>query len=139
MSSDAELAFLQNLGLSGSVSDMMSTYYRNNGRLFRIKIVPYAASVTLDCRIYDIFEITLTGNITIDFTGAVNGQKALVKLKQDDTGSRLVTWGSGVAFSADITSAGTTASTGANKRDRYGFEYDGASAKYDMIAYSRGY
>lgn len=119
----------------------LKTYFDGLYRAFapRVQSVAYAASVTLDCSAYDVFKITLTGNITIAFTGAADGQKVEVRLTQDGTGSRLVTWDAAVAFGSDLTSANTTASTGANKRDKYGFEYDSGVSKYDMVACSRGY
>ena len=105
----------------------------------RVSTVAYSSSVTLDCSTADVFELTLTGNITIDFSNGVNGQKVEVRLIQDGTGSRTVTWSGNVGFGSDITSAGSTASTGANKRDKYGFEYDSGATKYHMVAMARGY
>lgn len=103
----------------------------------RVQTITYAASVTLDCNAADVFLITLTGNITIDFTNGSSYQKAQVILTQDATGSRLVTWGTSVSLGSDISSA--TATTTANKIDYFGVQYNPASAKYHMIALARGY
>lgn len=105
----------------------------------RVQAVTYASTVTLDFSAHDVFEITLTGNITIDFTGGTDGQRAQVRLTQDGTGSRTVTWGTSVAFGSDVTSAGITASTGASKVDYFAVAYSGAATKYHMIAAARGY
>jgi len=105
----------------------------------RVDAHTYASSVTLDASTYDCFEVTLTGNITVDFTGGTDGQRILVRLTQDGTGSRIVTWGTSVAFGSDITSSSVTASTGANKIDYFGLIYSAASSKYHMVSFARGY
>jgi len=105
----------------------------------RVDAHTYASTVTLDASAYDVFELTLTGNITITLSGGTDGQRVVVRLTQDGTGSRTVTWDSSVAFGADITSAGALASTGANKIDYFGFLYSSASSKFHMVSFARGY
>ena len=102
-----------------------------------VSTVAYAASLTLDCSTADIFIVTLTGDITIDFSNAIDGQKVQVILKQDATGNRLVTWGTSVAFGTDVATA--VASTAANKTDYFGLHYNATAAKYHMMAVARGY
>jgi len=99
--------------------------------------VSYSATVTLDLATASIFDITLTGNITINFTNGTDGQKVTLRLKQDGTGSRTVTWGSMVRFGTDFTS--TTLTTTANKMDRVGLEYHATDGKYDVIAFAKGF
>lgn len=103
----------------------------------RIVTVPYSASVNLDWSVADIIRITLTGDIQISNTGAVAGQKCLLELTQDATGSRLVTFTSEVRFGTDVT--GFTASTTANLKDRIGMIYDETATKFDVLATARGY
>ena len=105
----------------------------------RVQTVTYASTVTLDCSLYDVFEITLTGAITIDFSNGTEGQRVQVKLIQDGSGSRIVTWGTSVSFGSDITSGAVTASTAINKIDYFALAYDGINTKYNMVACSRGY
>lgn len=105
----------------------------------RVDAHTYSASVTLNAASYDAFEITLTGNITIAFTGGTDGQRILVRLTQDGTGTRLVTWDASVAFGSDITGAGSTASVAASKIDYFGLIYSSASSKYHMVSFARGY
>jgi hypothetical protein len=81
--------------------------------------------------------MTLTGNITINFSNAINGQKLLLRLTQDGTGGRVATWGTSITFGTDIDVA--VLSTAASKVDYVGFVYNGASTKYNLIALSRGY
>ena len=105
----------------------------------RVQAVTYAASVTLDCSQYDVFEITLTGNITVNLSGGTDGQKIQVVLAQDATGSRTVTWGTAVGFGSDITSTAATATATASKTDYFGLQYNGAATKYHLIAMARGF
>lgn len=98
----------------------------------------YASSVTIDCSEASTFDILLTGNITIGFDfAAYDGQKIMLRLKQDATGSRLVTFDSTVTFSADLT--GFTASTLANKTDLVGLIYNLSANKFQVVATNRGY
>ena len=99
----------------------------------------YAATMTADATTADVFSTTLTGPVTFDFINGVNGQILQLQVKQDATGSRLVTWGTSIAFGTDITSAGATPSTAANATDLYWFQYDSGSSKYRMIRFARGY
>lgn len=105
----------------------------------RVQSVTFASSVTLDCSLYDVFEITLTGAITIALSNGTDGQSVRLVAKQDATGSRVITWDSAITFGSDITSAQGTASTAANKTDYFGFHYNGGLTKYNMVAAARGY
>ena len=104
----------------------------------RVSTVTYGATVTLDCSIADIFYIALTGNIAITFSNGTDGQKVEVRTKQDATGGRTVTFSNGT-YGATITSTASAASTAANKRDKWGFEYDGTAATYDLVSFAGGY
>lgn len=100
--------------------------------------VSYAATLTLDCSTADTFNVgALTGNITLSFSGAVDGQKILVRLTQDATGGRTVAFGSMVAFGSDIPSI--TLSTAASKLDVIGLVYSSATSKYNVVSYAKGY
>lgn len=81
--------------------------------------------------------MTLTGPITINFSGGINGQKILLRLTQDATGGRVATWGTSIRLGTDIDVA--TLSTAAGKTDYIGFVYNATATKYDLIALSRGY
>lgn len=102
--------------------------------------VTYAASTTIDVTGQPdgrIHRITLTGNLTLGFTGGVDGQKVLVELIQDATGSRIVTMGSSVAYGTDISAFAAT--TTPSKKDVLGFIYSSAAAKYLLVAVAKGY
>lgn len=102
-----------------------------------IKDVAYAASSTADFSDADVIRITLAGNPTITLAGGSDGQKCILELKQDATGSRTVTWGANVRFGSDLPSI--TLSTAGGALDRVGLIYNAAGAKYDVVALSRGF
>lgn len=58
--------------------------------------------------------VTLTGNTIFTFTGAVAGQVLYLRIVQDATGSRTVTWPSGIKWPGGVA---PTLSTTANKID----------------------
>ena|SRR5687768_10639091 len=98
------------------------------------------ATITCDISLGQVFDITLAGNRTITFTGgsaATDGKKIIVRIKQDATGSRLLTWDTIVRFGTDIT--GITLTTTANATDMVGLIYNHAATKFDVVAFSRGY
>lgn len=84
----------------------------------------------------DLFEITLSGNTSITMEGAINGQKCVLYVKQDGTGSRLVTWPNNIRWSSTIPSP--VLSTGPGKIDAFGFIYNSAVAKFDAVAVNLG-
>ena len=103
----------------------------------RITTPAYSANLTLNWAVADVIRVTLTGNITITNSGAVDGQKCILELLQDDTGGRTVTFTSETRFGTSVTSF--TATTTLNKMDRVGFIYNGTATKYDVLAVSKGF
>jgi hypothetical protein len=103
--------------------------------------VAYAASVTLDCSLADTFDITLTGNITVNFSNGYDGQKLMLRLRQGGTGGYTVTAGANVRYSDDLPSI--TLSTAVGKLDRIGYDccvnVGAGTTTYDAYAYNRGF
>lgn len=97
----------------------------------------YSSTPTVNWAGKNVMRLTMTGNPTISMTGAVDGQKLLLELIQDGTGSRIPLFTSEVRFGTDITSI--TCSTTASKIDRLGLIYNSAAAKYDVIAFVKGF
>ena len=77
------------------------------------------STVTLDLSITNNHQVTLGGNRTIVFANAVRGQHFKVKLLQDGSGNRTVTWPSGITWTG---SAAPTLTTTPNKKDSFVFE-----------------
>ncbi len=86
-----------------------------------------AATVTFDLRKNNSHKVTLAGNRTLALSNARIGQRFLLKLTQDGTGSRTVTW-----FTTISWAGGTppTLTTTASKSDLFGFVCTG-SGTYD--------
>lgn len=103
----------------------------------RISTPTWSSSMTLDWSVADVIRITLGGNTTLIMSGAADGQKCLLELKQDGTGNRTITVGSEVLFGSDVTSI--SLSSGANKTDEVGFVYNNATTKYRVVAVARGF
>lgn len=79
------------------------------------------ATVTCDLSRANVFELTLGGNRTMDFTNAQPGQHFTLILKQDATGSRTVTWDAANDWAG---ATAPTLSTGANAVDVLSFAVD---------------
>lgn len=102
----------------------------------------YSSSVTFDLSTYAayatvIIDITLTGNITWNFSNGTDGQVIKMRVRQDGGGSRIWTSGAALRFSADITSI--VLSTAASKLDYIGFEWNGTDSRADVLAMNKGY
>lgn len=97
----------------------------------------FSATLALDCSLGTIFDLALTGNTTITFANGIDGMKILLRVKQDATGSRLITFGAGIRFGTDVPSVTLTAT--ASKTDYIGLIYNGLSATYDVLSFSRGF
>lgn len=112
----------------------LSDYIPHQPRVHRLD---YSAGATFNWADVDIIDMTLAGNLSsITITGAVDGQSCLMRLKQDATGSRTITWPTNVRFNADITNV--ILSTTANKLDFIGLRYHQSDSKYDVVAFTKG-
>ncbi len=98
----------------------------------------YAATVTTDVSLSDMFRITLTGNLVLaNPTNPMDGQTVTWELTQDATGGRLISFGTAFAFGTDIPTV--TLTTTPNKTDFIGAVYRSSVSKWRVIALSRGY
>lgn len=76
------------------------------------------ATITFDCNLSNKHTVTLGGNRTLAVSNVAVGQPFLVVLSQDSTGSRTVTWWSGIRWPGGVV---PTLSTVASKADVFGF------------------
>ena len=84
-------------------------------------------------------KIVLNANAALTnvlFTGGVADQQLVLEVRQDATGSRLITFDSNVVYGTDITAAPTLTTT-ANLRDFIGFFC--VNTKYMMVSTAKGY
>lgn len=77
-----------------------------------------AATITFDCVLSDKHQVTLAGNRTLALSGDTDGQTVLIILQQDATGSRTVTWWTGILWPGGTV---PTLTTTASKRDVFSF------------------
>lgn len=97
----------------------------------------YASAVTADFSYADTVKMTLTGNLILTLSGAVDKQKCVVELTQGGAGGYTVTWGSEIRYGDDLTVL--TLSTAVGKTDKIGLIYDATAGKYDAVAIMRGF
>lgn len=104
----------------------------------RVGSLAYGVTISCDLNVSDIFDVTLTDSTsTINFTNGSDGQPFILRLRQDGTGGRTVTWGAMVRFSSTIPTP--TLSTAANKLDYVAFRYNATDNTYDCVAVTTGY
>lgn len=104
---------------------------RHDGSTFKnqnaLKENTDGATVTFDLDVSNFHQLTLGGNRTLAVTNDEVGDKFVVRLKQDATGSRTVTWWSGISWAGG---SAPTLTTTASKADLIGFVKT-ASGAYD--------
>lgn len=76
------------------------------------------ATITFNIGQANKHTVTLGGNRTLALSSVVTGQVFLIRLLQDGTGSRTVTWFSGISWAGGTA---PTLTTTANKADVFGF------------------
>jgi hypothetical protein len=111
-----------------------------NKSILLITSVAYAATVTPNTDTTDILNIgALTGAITIAApTGTpVDGQKLTIRMLQDGTGGRVVTWNAIYAFGTDVTAA--MEPTTLNSKWERIFEYNATDTKWRATGIVRGF
>jgi hypothetical protein len=112
-----------------------------NGTQISTKILPVALTVvsstaSTNASLSSLFTLTLTGNTTLDTpTNGFSGQRIVYRLRQDGTGSKLLTLSSGFR-SGPIT---VTLSTAANTTDYLGVIYNEIDNVWDVLALNKGY
>jgi hypothetical protein len=106
-----------------------------------VRVLPVALTVisntaTTNASQSSLFTLTLTGNTTLATPiNGFSGQRILYQLKQDGTGSKLLTLSSGFR-SGPIT---VTLSTAANTTDYLGVIYNAIDNRWDVLALNKGY
>lgn len=103
----------------------------------RVVALTDASPLTVNLDTTDIAKVTLGNSRTVGLpTGTpVAGQKLILRLKQDATGSRLITsWNAIYRFPGGTAPVLTTT---ANKTDYFGFIYNADDAKLDCVAITK--
>ena len=96
------------------------------------------ATITTDASAGTIFTVTLEGNRTLaNPTNSVDGMKRIWRFTQDATGSRTISLGTDFRLGTDITVI--TLTTTVNLTDYMGAIYNGDDAKWDVVAFVKGF
>lgn len=88
------------------------------------------ATVTFNLATSNDHIVTLGGNRTLALSNVTTNQKFIIVLKQDGTGSRTVTWWSGIKWAGG---AAPTLSTDINVADMFGFYALGGGEYYGVV------
>jgi hypothetical protein len=95
---------------TGNITDMRTRVFFNSPA--PLSIVTYAASYAHDYGVSSQFQMTLTGNLTLNApTNMEIGEWVVARLVQDGTGSRTLTLGTGLTAKSPDMSLSSTAST----------------------------
>jgi hypothetical protein len=104
----------------------------------RVVTLVDAATIAIDASLGDTFDVTLTDNRTLGApTNPTDGQKIIIRVKQDGSGSHTLAYNAIYRFGSDVPSP--TLTTTAAKTDYLGFIYNSGSTKWDCVAVSKGY
>jgi hypothetical protein len=132
----ALLAPLASPALTGTATAVNLTM---SGRQLNTPVALTAGTtVSVNAALGNDFTLTAAQNFTLaNPTNAVNGQKILFAIRQDGTGSRVMTLDTNYRLGTDITAV--VLSTAINKTDYLGVRYNGTDSKWDVIAFVKGY
>lgn len=97
-----------------------------------------AATIAINATLGNTFTVTLGGNRTLDTpTNPSSGQKIIVRVTQDGTGGRTITYSAGWNLGSDF--AGLSLSTTPGATDYIGAIYNAITSKWDIVSIMRGY
>jgi hypothetical protein len=97
-----------------------------------------AATIAVNAFLGNTFTVTLGGNRTLGTpSNPTSGQKIIVRVTQDGTGGRTLSYSSGWNLGTDFTGLGLSTSAGAT--DYVGAIYNSITSKWDIVSIMRGY
>jgi len=103
-----------------------------------VQVLTPGASVTIDAATGDYFTLVPAQAFTLaNPTNPTNGKRIVVRIKQDGTGTRILTLGSAFRLGVDIPTV--VLSTAAGKVDYIGAIFDSTDAKWDIVAFTKGF
>ena len=136
---------LATVASSGSYTDLTNTPATSTGTFTTgIKTASFALTdaatiTTTNCSNYNTFTVTIGGNRTLgSFTTGTDGQKIAIRVRQDGTGGRTLTFNSTYwNLGADVSFL--SIASGANVYSYIGAIYNSTSGKWDVVSIVRGY
>ena len=128
-------------GNTGTLEDFFEAYrgYRglNSNSARRIQTITSASgAVVCNWENFDEIRMRLTGDVTLTFVGAVNGQGCMIKFEQDAVGGRTVTLPTQVRYNALVPSFEMNPNPG--KIDKLAFIFDAGDSRYDLQGFTPG-
>lgn len=103
-----------------------------------VQALTSSATITIDASLGDYFTLVAAHTFTLaNPTNPTNGKRIMLRVKQDGTGSRVMTLGTAFRLGTDILAV--VLSTAIDKVDYLGFVYDSTDAKWDVVAFVKGY
>jgi hypothetical protein len=103
-----------------------------------VQTITCADNVTIDWKQGSTAIMTFDrANVNFTFTGGFPGQRCVLILVQDATGSRTLTFGTEVRDCADL--AAPPSLSGVSLTDYLGFIYNGTVSKYDFVSMMKGF
>jgi hypothetical protein len=109
------------------------------GVLPKVVALTYAETLATDAETGEIFDVTLTGNVTLSNpTNPVDGKTLRWRITQDANGSRAVTLGDKFVIPSSATSP-LPFSTAADTTDVLAATYHAGRDKWDVVAFVMGY
>lgn len=104
----------------------------------KVTALTYSTTPAIDASLGNVFTLTLTASTATiqNPTNPHDGQIFHLRLKQDATGSRTVSWGTAYDWGTTSGSANSapTLTTAASKTDVLGFEYDADISKWVYLS-----
>ncbi len=98
----------------------------------------YNTTITIDCKLGDIFYVTLTGDAFLaPLVNAKHGCPMILVVRQDAAGGHVLTYDDKYRIGDDVDDLAISKS--ANGHDYFGFIYDAVDDRIDAVALVRGY
>lgn len=94
-----------------------------------VEMVPFASNVVLGFDDADVFDLTLTNDSVLSFTGGIDGREITLRVTQGTVGGHLLSAGT------NVIGLPTPTNTNMNSRDVYKFQFDGANGQYICVSY----
>lgn len=94
-----------------------------------VEMVPFASNVVLGFDDADVFDLTLTNDSVLSFTGGIDGREITLRVTQGTVGGHLLSAGT------NVIGLPTPANTNMSSRDVYKFQFDGANGQYICVSY----
>lgn len=127
-------------GGTGSITSAAALTALGAAKQLTAQAVAYAATIQYDLSTGDFFETTLTGPLTLGTPlNPIDGQRLLLRLRQDGTGGRVLSFGGVWRFGTQLLSTDVVLTTAINKTDYLGAVYHSGDAKWDVIAFLKGF